>query len=110
MRKPHDFLMLILALLLRPSTTPLEAASEHRHAAFGRLFISMTVAAPNGLRRACMLWSVCFAVAPGNFFESHNAAAGTVDPPHGVQKEDEKPPQGNELKASFGELVVTGRR
>jgi hypothetical protein len=26
------------------------------------------------------------------------------------QKEDEKPPQGNELKAPFGELVVTGRR
>ena len=29
---------------------------------------------------------------------------------HGVQKEDKKPPQGNELKAPFGELVVTGRR
>jgi hypothetical protein len=26
------------------------------------------------------------------------------------QKEDEEPPQGNELKAPFGELVVTGRR
>ena len=37
-------------------------------------------------------------------------AAATVDAPHGVQKEDEKPPQGNELKAPFGELVVTGRR
>ena len=49
-----------------------------------------------------------FAVAPGNFFDSHNAAAATVDAPHGVQKEDEKPPQGNELKAPFGELVVTG--
>jgi hypothetical protein len=34
----------------------------------------------------------------------------TVDAPHGVQKEDEKPPKGNELKAPFGELVVTGRR
>jgi hypothetical protein len=45
-----------------------------------------------------------------NFFDSHNAAAATVDAPHGVQKEDEKPPQGNELKAPFGELVVTGRR
>ena len=51
-----------------------------------------------------------FAVAPGNFFHSHHAAAATVDAPHGVQKEDEKPPQGNELKAPFGELVVTGRR
>ena len=36
--------------------------------------------------------------------------AATVDAPHGVQKEDEKPPQGNELKAPFGELVGTGRR
>jgi hypothetical protein len=30
--------------------------------------------------------------------------------PHGVPKVDEKPPQGNELKAPFGELVVAGRR
>ena len=50
-----------------------------------------------------------FAVAPGNFFDSHNAATAAVDAPHGVQKEDEKPPQGNELKAPFGKLVVTGR-
>ena len=35
-----------------------------------------------------------FAVAPGKFFDSHNAAAATVDPPHGVQKEDEKPHRG----------------
>jgi hypothetical protein len=27
----------------------------------------------------------------GNFFDSHNAATATVDAPHGVQKEDEKP-------------------
>jgi hypothetical protein len=37
------------------------------------------------------------------------ALGGPVDAPHGVQKEDEKPPQGNELKAPFGGLVVTGR-
>ncbi len=54
--------------------------------------------------------SVAFAVAPGDFFDRHNAATATVDAPHGVQKEDEKPPQGNELKPAFGELVVTGRR
>ena len=47
--------------------------------------------------------------APQSFFDSHNAAAATVDAPHGVQKEDEKPPQGNELKAPFDEVVVTGR-
>ena len=42
--------------------------------------------------------------------ESEPDSLPVVDAPHGVQKEDEKPPQGNELKAPFGELVVTGRR
>jgi len=37
------------------------------------------------------------------------STAATVDAPHGVQKEDEKTPQGDELKAPLGELVVTGR-
>src|SRR6266852_6333700 len=71
----------------------------------------MTFASPNGLGRACRRFGHCaFAVAPGNFFDSHNAATATVDAPHGVPKVDEKPPQGNELKAPFGELVVAGRR
>jgi hypothetical protein len=36
--------------------------------------------------------------------------AATVDTAHSVQKEDEKSPQGNELKAPFGELIVSGRQ
>jgi hypothetical protein len=60
-------------------------------------------------RKSIGFGQCAFAVAPGNFFDSHNATAATVDAPHGVQKEDEKPPQGNELKAPFRELVVTGR-
>jgi hypothetical protein len=51
-----------------------------------------------------------FAIGPGNFFDGYNTTAATVNAPHGVQKEDEKTPEGNELKAPFGELVVTGRR
>ena len=39
-----------------------------------------------------------------------STAAATVDAPQSVQKEDEKPPQGNELKAPFSELIVTRRR
>jgi hypothetical protein len=42
-----------------------------------------------------------------DFFDSHEATAATVHAPHGVQKEDEKTPQGNELKVPFGELIVT---
>src|SRR5437868_12459938 len=74
------------------------------------LSLSMTIAAPSGPETACNFGQCAFAVAPGNFFDSHNAAAATVDAPHGVQKEDEKPPQGNELKAPLGELIVTGLR
>src|SRR5437763_618312 len=48
-----------------------------------------------------------FQLSPRNFFDSHSAAAATVDAPHGVEKEDEKPPQGNKLEASLSELVVT---
>src|ERR1041385_7385748 len=62
------------------------------------------------LKKSIGFGQCAFAVAPGNFFDSHYAAAATVDATHGVQKEDEKPPEGNELKAPFGELVVTGRR
>jgi hypothetical protein len=66
----------------------------------------MTVSSPNALGSS---FGQCgFAIAPANFFDSHNAATATVAA--WVQKEDEKLPQGNELKAPFGELVVTGRR
>ena len=70
----------------------------------------MTVAAPNGLREHVGFGQCAFAVAPGDFFDGDNATAATVDAPHGVQKEDEKTPQGDELEAPFGELVVAGRR
>jgi len=59
----------------------------------------MTIAAPNGLEEHVGSGQGAFAVAPGNFLDSQNATTATVDAPHGVQKEDKKPPQGNELKA-----------
>ena len=60
--------------------------------------LSMTVAAPNGLRRAWRLCQCALAVAPGNFLDSHNATAATVDAPHGVQKEEKKPHKGMNSK------------
>jgi hypothetical protein len=75
-----------------------------------RRFLSTKGGAPNGLGRAYRLWSATLAITPGDFFDSDNATAATVYPAHGVQKEHEKAPQGNELKAPFRELVVTGRR
>src|SRR5260221_100788 len=53
--------------------------------------------------RACRLWSGCVCRRPRELLRHHNATAATVDAPYGVQKEDEKRPQGNELKAPFGE-------
>jgi len=73
-------------------------------------FLSTKGGAPNGLGRANRPWSGAFAVAPWNLFDDHRATASAIDAPHRIQQEDEKPPQGNELKAPFGELVVTGRR
>ncbi len=35
-------------------------------------------------------------------------AAAAIDPPHGVQQEDEESPQRNELEAPLGELIVAG--
>src|SRR6185436_6873317 len=70
----------------------------------------MTVAAPNGLRGACRLWSVCVCRCPRELLRQPQCRSGDSYAPCGVQKEDEKRPQGNELKAPFGELVVTGRR
>ncbi len=51
-----------------------------------------------------------FAVGPGNLFDDDGAAASAIDATHGIQQEDEKSPQGNELKASFGELIVAASR
>jgi hypothetical protein len=46
-------------------------------------------------------------LSPGNFFD---AAATALEAPHGVQKEDERPPHGSEIKAQLSELVANGRR
>ena len=51
-----------------------------------------------------------FAVAPRNFFDDDGAATTAIDAPHGVEQKDEKSPQGDELKAPFGKLIVAGRR
>ena len=55
-------------------------------------------ALPNGQEEHVGFGQCAFAVAPWNFFDSHNAAAATVDAPHGIEKEDENPPQGNNSK------------
>lgn len=50
------------------------------------------------------------AVAPPYFLDDDSCAAAAVHTPHRVEKEHEETPQGNELEAPFGELVVAGCR
>ena len=73
-------------------------------------FLPRESARPTGEEQHIGLSQRAFAVAPGDFLDGHYAAAAAVDPPHGVQQEDEKSPQRDELKAPLGELVVAGRR
>jgi len=47
-----------------------------------------------------------FSIAPRNLLDHDRAAAATVHAPHGVQQEDAKSPQRNELEAPLGELIV----
>jgi hypothetical protein len=47
-----------------------------------------------------------FAITPVDFFGDDGAAAEAIDAPHGVQRENEKAPQRDELKAPLGELIV----
>jgi hypothetical protein len=63
---------------------------------------------PTGQEEHIGFGHCAFAVSPGNFFDSHNATAATVDAPHGVEKEDENSPHGNEFNAPLGELVIAG--
>jgi hypothetical protein len=47
---------------------------------------------------------------PWHLLDDNHAAAAAVHTPHGVQKQNGNPPQKNELKAPFTELVVAGSR
>ena len=49
------------------------------------------------------------AVAPGNFLDDHRFATAAIDAPHGVQQEDQKPPERDEVVTPLGELIITGR-
>src|SRR5574341_506769 len=49
------------------------------------------------------------AAAPGKFF-GHDAAGAAVHAPAAVEEENQKAPEGDELEAPLGEMIVTRRR
>jgi hypothetical protein len=48
------------------------------------------------------------AITPGNLLD-HHATIPTVYAAHAVQQENQKTPQGNELKAPLGKMIVARR-
>ena len=73
-------------------------------------FFPRKAASPAGQEKHVGFGQGAFPVAPGNFFDNDGGAAVAIDTPHGVQEKDEESPQGDELKAPLGELVVARRR
>jgi hypothetical protein len=49
-------------------------------------------------------------VAPRDLLDDHGRAAAAIDAAHGVEQEDEKSPQRDELETPLGKLIVAGRR
>src|SRR2546426_10902489 len=73
-------------------------------------FLPRQLAGPAGQKQHVGFGQLVLAVAPRNFLDHHDAATAAVDAPHAVQQEDHKPPEGNELKAPLGKMIVAGRR
>jgi hypothetical protein len=47
------------------------------------------------------------AIAPGNLLD-HDATIPAVNASHAVEQENQKTPQGDELEAALGEMIVSG--
>lgn len=75
-----------------------------------RRFFPGRAARPTGEEEHISLGQRALAIGPGNFFDDDGAAAAAIDPPHGVQQEDEKSPERDELEAALGKLIIAGRR
>jgi len=73
-------------------------------------FFPRKPARPTGQKQHVGIGQLMLAGAPGNFLGDHRFAAATSDTPHRVQQKNQKPPEGDEFVAPFGELIITGRR
>src|SRR5262249_11000874 len=73
-------------------------------------FFPRKAARPAGQEEHVGFGQGAFAVAPGHFLDDHGGAAAAVHAPHGIQQENKKSPERNELKAPLSELVVTRGR
>ena len=50
------------------------------------------------------------AAAPRHLFHHHRATLPAIHPPHAIEEEHQKPPQGDELESPLAEVIVAGAR
>src|ERR1700687_2321517 len=67
-------------------------------------------ARPAGQKEHVGFGQLTFAVTPWNFLDHHRLAAAAIDAAHGVQQEDEKSPERDELETPLGQSIISGRR
>jgi hypothetical protein len=63
---------------------------------------------PAGQKQHIGSGPLVLAIAPGNLLD-HDATIPAVYASHAVQQENQKTPQGNELKAPLGKVIVARR-
>ena len=73
-------------------------------------FFPRKPARPAGQKQHVGIGQLMLAVAPGNLLDHHRFAAAAINASHGVQQENQKPPERDELVTPFRELIITGRR
>ena len=56
------------------------------------------------------LGQLVLAIAPRNFLDHHRATVAALDAPHTVQEENQSSPEGDELEAPLGKLIVARGR
>jgi len=68
------------------------------------------LARPAGQKQHVGSGQLVLAIAPRNLPDRHHATTAALDAPHAVQEENQDPPEGDELEAPLGKMIVTRRR
>jgi hypothetical protein len=72
-------------------------------------FLPGELARPAGQKQHIGAGQLVLAIAPGNFLD-HDATVPAINASHAVEQENQKTPQGDELEAALGEMIVSRRR
>jgi hypothetical protein len=73
-------------------------------------FLPGELARPARQKQHVGLGQLVLAIAPRNFLDHHRATVAALDAPHTVQEENQSSPEGDELEAPLGKLIVARGR